>query len=90
MPEFESSASLPDDNPFASPRRQSTSKICVKLPSDDWLCLKLERLNLTLTEGYPTLSTDTNELSKDQFVKVPHTQKSYDVHSAKKDFSGSK
>ena len=47
----------------------------------------MEKLNLTLTEGYPKHSTDINGLSKDQFVKVPHTQKWYDVYSDKKDFS---
>ena len=65
----------------------ATSKISVKLPSDDLLCWNLEKLNLPLTEGYPTCSTDTNGLSKDQFVKVPHSQKWYDVDSDKKDFS---
>ena len=89
LPEFESSASSQDDNPFANPKRQSTGKISVNLPSDDWLCRKLERLNLTLTEGYPTRYTDKNGLSKDQFVKVPHTQRWYGMHSEKKDFSQS-
>ena len=36
LPEFESAASSQDDNSFACPH--ATSKISVKLPSDDWLC----------------------------------------------------
>ena len=43
-----------------------------------------------LTRDCPTRDTDTNGLSKDQFVKVPHTQKWYDVYSDKKGFSWSK
>ena len=90
MPEFESSASTETDNLLVGLRSQSTSKISAKLPSDDWLSWKLEKLNLTLTECYPTHSTDTNGLSRDEFVKVPHTLKWYDVYSNKKDFSWSK
>ena len=52
----------------------------IKMSSDDWLCWKVEKLNLTFAEGYPTCSTDTIGLSKDQFVKVPHTQRWYDVY----------
>ena len=51
VPEFESAASFQDYNPFASSRSHSTSKISVKLPSDTWLCQKLEKLNLILSEG---------------------------------------
>ena len=65
-PEFECSASSQDDHPFAS-------------PSDDWLSQTRERLNLSFTEGYPTCSTGTSGLSKDQFINVPHTQKWYNV-----------
>ena len=65
MPEFENSASWQDNNQFAGPRSQSICKVSVKLPSDNWLYGKLEKLNLILTEGYPSYSTDTNGLSKD-------------------------
>ena len=59
---------------FAIPRTQPTGKVSVKLPSDV-CCHKMEKLNQTLTEGYPTHSSDTSGLSRDQFIKVPHTQK---------------
>ena len=55
VPEFESVSSS-DDNPFAGSRVQPTGKVSVKLPVDDWLCKKMEKLNLTITEG--VLSSD--------------------------------
>ena len=82
VPEFESSASSQDDNPFAGLRTQTTGKVPVKLPSDEWLCRKIEKLNITLTEGYPTCGSET-------FV-VPKTEKWYDMYAEKKDFSWSK
>ena len=48
----------------------------------------MEKLNLTLTEGYPTHS-GISGLSKDQFFKVHRTPKWYDVYLQKKDFSQS-
>ena len=61
VPEFESSASSQDDNPFAGLRTQGSGKVPVKLPSDEWLCRKMEKLNITeaLTEGYPTCGSET-------------------------------
>ena len=52
VPEVESSASSHDDNPFDS-RSHSTGKLSVKLPSGECLCRELEKLNLTVSEGYP-------------------------------------
>ena len=75
MPEFDSQASSQDDNPFASPRKPAAGRISGKL---------------NFTKGFPTHSTDTSELCKDQFMKVPQSQKCYDVYSEKKDFSNSK
>ena len=53
--ECETSTSSQEDNPLTGLRSQSTGKISVKLPCDDWLCWKLEKLHLALTEGYPSL-----------------------------------
>ena len=61
----------------------------MKLPSDHWLCWKMKKLNLSLIEGYPTCGTDTSGLSRDQFIKVPCTQKWYDGYEEKKDLSQS-
>ena len=76
VPEFESVSSS-DDNPFASSRVQPTGKVSVKLPVDDWLCKKIEKLNLTTTEGYPTRNSETAGLLKDQFVKPPRLSRWY-------------
>ena len=48
VPEFGRSASSQDDNSFASLKTQPTSKKSIKLPSDDWLFRKMEKLNLTM------------------------------------------
>ena len=70
IPKFDSVSSS-DDNPFASSRVQPTGKVSVKLPVDNWLCRKMEKLNLTITEGYPSRNTETAGLLRDQFIKHP-------------------
>ena len=82
VPEFESTSSSQDDNPFAGLRTQAIGKVPVKLPSHECLCRKMKKLNITLTEGYPTCGSKT-------FV-VPKTEKWYDMCAEKKDFSWSK
>ena len=52
VPEFKSVSSS-GDNPFGGSSVQPTGRVSVKLPVDDWLCKKMEKLNLTITEGYP-------------------------------------
>ena len=53
IPEFDGVSSA-DDNLFAGSRVQPTGKVSVKLPVDDWLCRKMEKLNLTVAVGYPS------------------------------------
>ena len=84
VPEFESVSSS-DDNPFAGSPVQPTSKVSVKLPVDDWLCKKMEKLNLTITEGYPARNTETAGLLKDQVIKPPRSSRWYGMHTEKKD-----
>ena len=62
----------------------------VKVPVDDWLCRKFEKLNITVQEGYPSRASETAGLVKDQFIKPPRTLKWYDMFADKKDFSRSK
>ena len=38
VPEFDSSSSAQDDNPFAGARSQLPGKVLIKVPVDDWLC----------------------------------------------------
>ena len=90
IPEFDSASSSQDDNPFTGTKTAQTGKISVKVPVDEWLCRKVEKLYVTLQEGYPTRTTETAGLSKDQFIKPPRTLKWYGMHSEKKDFSRSK
>ena len=80
IPEFDSVSSSVD-NPFAGSRVQPTGKVSVKLPVDDWLCRKMEKLNLTVAEGYPSRNTETGGLLRDQFVKP----RWYNMHADKKD-----
>ena len=51
---------------------------------------EIEKLNITVQEGYPSRASETAGLVKDQFVKPPRTLKWYDMHTDKKDFSRSK
>ena len=77
VPEFESAASSQDNNLFARPRTQPTGKVSVTLQSDEWLSRKMEKPNITLIV---THSPDTSGLTRDPFVKLPRTQKCYDVY----------
>ena len=53
----------------------------VKLPTDEWLCKKMDKLNVTLVEGYPSRASEAGGLQKDQFVKVGRSQsKWYGLH----------
>ena len=80
VPEFDSVSSS-DDNPFAGSHVQPTGKVSVKLPVDDWVCKKMEKLNLTITEGYPARNTETAGLHKDQFIKPTRSSRWYGMHT---------
>ena len=45
----------------------------------------MEKLNLTVAEGYPSRSTGTAGLLRDQFVKIPRSSRWYDMRVDKKD-----
>ena len=45
------------------------SQPSVKMPTDEWLCKKMSKLNITLAEGYPSRSSEADGLLKDQFVQ---------------------
>ena len=74
IPDMDTAASTADDNPFAFPKAQPTGMISVSMPTDEWLCNKMGKLNLTLTEGYPSRSSDAGGLLKDQFVRPLRSQ----------------
>ena len=59
IPDFDSSSFSQDYNPFAGSRAQPTGKVSINLRAGDWLCKKLEKLNITIVEGYPSKSAET-------------------------------
>ena len=85
IPDFDSLSSSQDNNPFAGSRAQPTGKVSIKLLADDWLCRKLEKLNIAVAEGYPSKNAETAGLLRDQFVKTPRTFRWYSMHTDKKD-----
>ena len=80
IPDYDNSAASMDDNPFAGSRLKTTSKVSVTLPVDEWL----EKLNITIAEGYPSRNSETSGLLRDQFVKTPRSSKWYDMQAVKK------
>ena len=88
IPAFETDYSEPDksSNTWKGKNPRKPTRISVAMPPDDWLCQKLERLNWTVAEGYPSRSQDSAGLKRDQFVKVPKSQeKWYKMHLLKSD-----
>ena len=69
IPDIDANASSAEDNPFAAPKVQPVGKVSVNLPTDNGLCRKMDGLNLTLVRGYPSRSSETGGLKRDQFVK---------------------
>ena len=58
-----------EDNPFAAPKQQPVGKVRVYLPIGDWLCRKMDGLNLTHKDHYLSRSSETGGLQRDPFVK---------------------
>ena len=63
-----------DDNPFAGPKAPAPSKVSVQMPTEEWLCKKLAKLNITLVEGYPSRTSEAGGLLMDQFVRLAKSQ----------------
>ena len=76
IPVYESDLSELDksNNPWKRKNPKKPARISVAMPPDDWLCQKLEKLNATVSEGYPSRAQDSAGLKKDQFVKIPRSQ----------------
>ena len=83
IPHMDINISSAEDNPFAAPKQQPVSKVSVNLPTDDWLCRKMDGLNLTLAQRYPSRSSKTGRLQRDQFLKHSKSHvKWYRLHSS--------
>ena len=85
IPDMDTNTSNSDDDPFANPKVQTPGKVSVRMPTDDWLCRKLSKLNITLVEGYLSHSSEAGGLLRDQSVRPAksHT-KWYGLYSDQK------
>ena len=82
IPEMDNAASTSDDNPFAGPKTVAPHKVSVKMPTEDWLCRKLAKLNITLVEGYPSRGSEAGGLAKDVLLRPARSQsKWYGLHT---------
>ena len=90
IPDVDTATSDSNNNPFAGSKQQPVGKISVNLPTDDWLCQKMDQLKLTLIEGYPSRSLEASGLQRDQYVKTGKPEsKWYRLHPRKNKDSGS-
>ena len=71
---IDTTTSTTDDNPFAGPRLEPFGQIFVNMPTDKWLCEKLDKLDVILVAGYPSRSCEDGGLLKDQFVRPARSQ----------------
>ena len=87
IPDIDSGTTTSEDNPFAGPKPHAPGKVSINLPTDEWLCRKMAKLNITLTQGYPTRTSEAGALQRDQFIRPPKSQqKWYGFHpNPKKD-----
>ena len=83
IPDLEYSPTSRTDNPWIGHRSQPVGKVSVLLPPEDWLCKKIENMNLVLIEGYSSKSLEPGGLHMDQFLRPPKSQSRwYGIHPA--------
>ena len=83
IPDLEYSPTSRADNSWIGHHSQPVGKVSVLLPPEDWLCKKLENMNLVLLEGYPSKSSEPGDLHMDQFLCPPKSQSRwYGIHPA--------
>ena len=83
IPDLEYSPATRMDNPWIGHWEQPVGKASVLLPPEDWLCKKLENLNLVLIEGYPSKSSEPGGLHMDRYLRPPKSQSRwYGIHLA--------
>ena len=89
VPDMDSS-NPSDDNPFAGPKAPVPSKVSLQMPTEDWLCKKLSKLNFTLVKRYPSRTAEAGSLPMDQFLKPARPQtKWYGLYPDTQSDSGS-
>ena len=85
IPDIHFRATTSDDNPFAVTKVQIPGKMSVNLPTDEWLCKNVNKMNLTLVQGYPSRTSEAGGLLRKQCVKPARSQsKWYGPHTEKK------
>ena len=90
IPDTDTRTSSAEDNSFSAPKQQPVGKMSVNLPTDYWLCRKMESLSLTLAQGYLSRSSETGGLQRDQFVKHSKSHaKWYGLHPNQDRLAGS-
>ena len=72
--DMDTARSTSDENPSTDPKVQVPRKVSFQMPTDDWLCKKLSKLNLTLVEGYPSHRSEAGGLLKNQFIGPANSQ----------------
>ena len=66
------------------------NKVSVQMPTEEWLCKKLSKLNLTLVEGCPSRTAEAGHLPIDQFLKPARPQtKWYGLYSGQESVTAS-
>ena len=74
IPDMVSATTGSDDNPLLWTESFYSRKVSVQMPTEDWLCKKLCKLNITLVEGYPSRSSEAGGLMMDQFLRPAKSQ----------------
>ena len=74
IPELDSANTGSDDNPFSGPKAVTPGKVSIQMPTEDWLCKKIAKMNLTLVEGYPSRSSEAGGLLMDHFLRTAKSQ----------------
>ena len=69
IPDIDSATTGSDDNPFSGPKTVTPGKVSVQMPTEEWLCKKLSKLNITLVEGYSSRKSEASGLMMDQVLR---------------------
>ena len=79
IPDIDSATKNTEDNPFAGPKTPVPGRVSMQMPTEDWLCKKLAKLNTTLVEGYPSRGSEASGLAKDVFLRPAKSQSKWYV-----------
>ena len=73
IPDLENSPTPWADNPWVGHRTQPVGNVSVLLPPEDWLCKKLEYLNLILIKGINPRARGSSHGPVFVYTKVPES-----------------